>query len=236
MTMEAGRSATALLLRLVRRVAPPRVFLPEVHCAHVVKALRRLHIPLVFVPLVFGRWTWDVSRVRWARGLALQTHLFGQVADPPPRVAGLVVVEDCAHSVRAHGATSDFQLYSTGREKPLDLGGGGYLASQDDTADWTTLRHRHYAWAAQAERSAVVAYYAEQLPVHRTEHLLVLPVSDKRRAQQRLWDHGFLTFQGISGFAPGGRGALRSVVILPLCSEWTVRQHKYRRGELTQCL
>jgi hypothetical protein len=118
-----GASASALLTQLA---APHRrVYAPAYTCESIGQAVGAKLVP---VPCQWHSISWDVHGVSWRAGLALPTALFGLPQAQPPSMPGLLVVQDYAH-VPFGRVQHTAALFSTTYGKPLSLGYGGVLAS-----------------------------------------------------------------------------------------------------------
>jgi hypothetical protein len=219
--VRAFPSATVGLLHLVDSLKPKRLFVPAVHCAHVVRALRGRGVPITFVEL--DGWAWMLGAVDWSDGLAVLTHLWGVKSPPPPPSRKLIVVEDCAHSA-SNLVKADYHLFSTGPGKVMSLQGGGFLVSslpppsEPQPATWVNGYWRVPGLCREA-----------------TSHIVI----DAPRAQsvrERLWSKGFDTFVGFSGFTRYARSLMARTVVLPLLQSKPVSFHESRVKELLKCL
>jgi len=220
--VRAFPSATVGLLHLVDTLKPKRVFVPAVHCAHVVRALRRRGARLTFVEL--DGWTWMLGAVDWSEGLALLTHLWGVRSPPPPSARGLVVVEDCAHSA-SNLVSAHYHLFSTGPGKAVSLQGGGFVVPSLPVPSEPPLP------------SDVLAGYSRLpgLVVDATSHV-VIHTPRARVVRERLWAKGITTFVGFSGFTPYARSVMARTVVLPLLQSKPSSFHVSRVKELAKCL
>lgn len=142
---DSGKAALLASLRSIAKIKNGRneVIIPAYTCFSVAAAIESSGLKLVLCDILPETLDFDydmLSGLMSERTLCvIPTHLFGKSADVG-RVKSLAahygsyVIEDSAQSLPEKGdnSTADIVIFSFGRGKPLSVGGGGILASNQD--------------------------------------------------------------------------------------------------------
>lgn len=153
----AGRTALALLLRVLREAAastpqPARreVVLPAYTCPSLVKVILDAQLTPRLVDVEPAQLSFAAGALDAALGAqtlaVIFVHPFGlamemQAVAQATSAAGAVLIEDAAQAMgaisrgRPVGSAGDYGIFSTGPGKPLALGGGGFLTANRRTGD-----------------------------------------------------------------------------------------------------
>ena len=169
----SGRTALFLLLKVLKAERPERPFilLPAYTCPALVKVILDVGLrpcPIDISPETFAFDMEELAAQLNEQVLAvIHVHPFGipLAMDEVQSLAhgvGAVVIEDAAQAMGACwqgkqvGTTADFGLFSLGPGKPLSVGGGGVVCTDDET--WAGLLAA--AWRQLPAATALASTWA----------------------------------------------------------------------------